>query len=194
MIACSRRAVMLRVHRRRLRREDLEDCYSQATLELLAHVRAGGSYASRQHIANALELRFLSRARDRRRALSGRSPIQAALEQAETLSGAGGHGIDIVDRGVAVDAQVILRDELRRIGRLVQLLSVDQRRVLSSQLGGESCAELCERCGWSREKYRKVAQRARARRIALIADSDVPHRAPASDRNAGPIYEITSLT
>jgi DNA-directed RNA polymerase specialized sigma24 family protein len=185
---------MLRVHRHRLRREDLEDCYSQATLELLTHVRAGGSYAGRQHIANALELRFLSRARDRRRALAGRSPIQAALEQADTLGGAGGPGIEIVDRAAAVDAQVIVRDELRRVGRLTRLLSNDQRLVLASQLGGETCAELCRRSGWSREKYRKVAQRARARLIALMTDSDVPAASAASDPKAGPTYELTSPT
>ena len=37
-----RRELLLRVHRHRLRKEDLEDCYSQATLELLAQARAGG--------------------------------------------------------------------------------------------------------------------------------------------------------
>jgi DNA-directed RNA polymerase specialized sigma24 family protein len=186
---------MLRVHRHRLRREDLEDCYSQATLELIVHVKAGGSFAGRRHIANALELRFVSRARDRRRALSGRSPIQAALEQAETLAAAVGEGVEIVDRGAAVDAQVILRDELRRLAQTTRMLSADQRLVLASQLGGETCAQLCGRCGWSREKYRKVAQRARARLQALMGEADVPRRARASDENAGQAYEyITSPT
>ena len=41
LVAQARRAVLLRVHRHRLRKEDLEDCYSQATLELLAQARAG---------------------------------------------------------------------------------------------------------------------------------------------------------
>ena len=36
LVARARRELLLRAHRHRLRREDLEDCYSQATLELLA--------------------------------------------------------------------------------------------------------------------------------------------------------------
>jgi DNA-directed RNA polymerase specialized sigma24 family protein len=194
LVASSRRALMLRVHRHRLRREDLEDCYSQATLELIAHVRSGGSYAGRQHIANALELRFLSRARDRRRAVSGRSPIQAALEQAEALGSLAAEGAELVDLGPGVEARVILREELRSIARFAGRLSEDQRSVLASQLEGEACAELCDRLGWSREKYRKVAQRARARLTTLMAEADVPHAAPASDRDAGPTYDITSPT
>ncbi len=46
IVASARRALLLRVHRHRLRPQDLEDCYSQATLELLVHVRAGGRFAS----------------------------------------------------------------------------------------------------------------------------------------------------
>ncbi len=194
MVASAKRGLLLRVHRRRLRREDLEDCYSQATLELIAHVKAGGSFAGRAHIANALELRFVSRARDRRRALSGRSPIQAALEQAEALGTIAGEGVEVVDRAAAIDAQVILRDELRRLGRLIGLLSIDQRRVLASQLGGEPCAQFCSRHGWSREKYRKVAQRARARLRALMTEADVPFAAPMSEEHVGPAYEITPPT
>jgi hypothetical protein len=84
IVACARRELLLRANRFRLRLEDLEDCYSQATLELIALVRNGGAFANRLHVANALELRFLSRVRDRRRALCGRSPMQAALETAAT--------------------------------------------------------------------------------------------------------------
>jgi hypothetical protein len=46
LVASARRGLLLRVHRHRLRPEDLEDCHSQATLELIAHVKAGGSFAS----------------------------------------------------------------------------------------------------------------------------------------------------
>jgi hypothetical protein len=46
LVARARRELLLRVHRHRLRAEDLEDCYSQATLELLAHARRGGRFAS----------------------------------------------------------------------------------------------------------------------------------------------------
>ncbi|MFI4991491.1 MAG: hypothetical protein ACHQHO_11340 [Solirubrobacterales bacterium] len=187
-MALAKRELLLRVHRHRLRRQDLEDCFSQATLELIAQVKAGGLFSDRPHIANALELRFLSRARDRRRALSGRSPIQAALERAETLAAIAGKGVEIVDRRAAVDTQVILRDELRRVTCLVGLLSVDQRLVLASQLSGESCARFCERNDWSREKYRKIAQRARARLRESMAESDVPSQPAASEKNAGPTY------
>jgi hypothetical protein len=46
LIARSRRDLLLRAHRYRLRWEDLEDCYSQATLELLARALRGARFAS----------------------------------------------------------------------------------------------------------------------------------------------------
>jgi DNA-directed RNA polymerase specialized sigma24 family protein len=176
-----------------LRRDDLEDCYSRTTLELIAHVKAGGSFAGRTHIGNALELRFLSRVRDRRRALGGRSPIQAALEHADTLGGLRGD-VEIVDRRAATETLVIVRDELRRIGRLAALLSDEQRLVIGSQLSGETCAQLCARCGWSREKYRKVAQRARARLRSLMdaAEAGVPNARRLSEELTGPAYDYVS--
>jgi hypothetical protein len=127
----------LRVHRFRLRREDLEDAYSQATFELLAQVRQGVGFTSPLHVANALELRFLSRVRDRRRALGGRSPMQAALEDAVMLGSAAEAGIELVDRAANVEALVLLRHELRTVGSLAKRLSADQRLVLGSQLSGE---------------------------------------------------------
>ena len=193
-MAAAKRGLLLRVHRHRLRREDLEDCYSQATLELIAHVKAGGSFVGREHITNAIELRFVSRTRDRRRALSGRSPIQAALEQAEMLGTIAGEGVELADGRAEVDAKVILREELRRLSRLVGLLSGDQRRVLASQVGGEPCAQFCSRSGWSREKYRKVAQRARARLRELMSQADVPSAPPRSEEHIGQTYEITPPT
>ena len=61
-MAHARRELLLRVHRHRLRREDLEDCYSQATLELVAQARAGGCGSPAGcTCANTLEQRFLSR-------------------------------------------------------------------------------------------------------------------------------------
>jgi hypothetical protein len=186
-----RRELLLRVHRFRLRREDLEDAYSQATFELLAQVRRGESFTSRLHIANALELRFLSRVRDRRRALGGRSPMQAALEDAVTVARAGEAGVELVDRTANVEALVLLRHELRTIESLAKRLSADQRLVLGSQLSGETCAEFCTRSGWLREKYRKVAQRARLRLRSLmqIAESRVPAIACTSEEMPGPTYD-----
>jgi DNA-directed RNA polymerase specialized sigma24 family protein len=173
LVSQAKRDLLLRVHRFRLRREDLEDAYSQATLEMLAQVRQGGSFASRLHVANALELRFLSRVHDRRRALSGRSPTQTALEEAAVLAGAGDAAAEIVDRAASVETLVLLRHELRTLGDLVRQLTADQKLVIGSQLSGETCAELCARSGWSREKYRKVAQRARTRLQALMAAAEV---------------------
>ena len=52
------RDMPLRVHRYRLSLKDLEDCYSQATLELvsLARTRAR-AFQGEAHVANALEQR-----------------------------------------------------------------------------------------------------------------------------------------
>jgi hypothetical protein len=168
-VASAKRELLLRVHRHRLRREDLEDCFSQATLELVAHVRDGGVFADRSHTAHAIELRFLSRVRDRRRALGGRSPMQAALEHATSLGPLGGAGIEITDVRATVEALVALRDELRQISRLARRLTSDQRLALGSQLSGESRNAFCRRSGWSHEKYRKVGQRARAQLRRLMS-------------------------
>ncbi len=175
-MAGARRELLLRVHRHRLRWEDLEDCYGQATLELLAHVRRGGRFKSAAHLANVVEQRFVSRVHDRRRALAGRSPMQAALESAVALEGAEEVPLEIVDRRADVECQAILREELRRVSTLIGELSADQRMVLGSQIAGDmSCAEFCRISGWSAEKYRKVAQRGRARlrHLALLDEGSV---------------------
>jgi hypothetical protein len=135
LVATAKRELLLQANRYRLRREDLEDCYSQATLELVAHARRGGVFADRSHLGNVLELRFLSRIRDRRRALGGRSPAQAVLEAAMSLGGAGTEEIAIVDRRAELESLVILRDDLRRVEVLARKLTPDQRLVLACQLG-----------------------------------------------------------
>jgi DNA-directed RNA polymerase specialized sigma24 family protein len=165
---------MLRGHRHRLRREDLEDCFSQATLELLAHVRRGGRFSSRSHLANVLEQRFVSRINDRRRAVSGRSPMQAALETALSLHCVERGQVDVVDVRAELEALAILRDDLRRVQTLAVQLTRDQRLFLAAQIGLQmSPADACRAYGWSPEKYRKVGQRARARlRGLMAADAD----------------------
>jgi hypothetical protein len=185
IVARAKREVLLRVHRHTLRREDLEDCYSVATLELLVHAREGNRYANRRHIANALELRFVSRVRDRRREPAGRSPMHAALETAVALGG--DDNIAIVDSRAEVERQVMVRYELRRVRLHAQALSPDQRLVLAHQLQDGCCADFCRRFGWSSEKYRKVAQRARARLRSLRAldESAVPSAATASEGETG---------
>jgi DNA-directed RNA polymerase specialized sigma24 family protein len=174
LVALAKRDGLLSAHRRWLRREELEDCYSQATLELLAYVRRGQCFAGPLHLGNALEQRFLSRVQDRRRALRGRSPLQAALEHALPLGGPHDHAIELIDLRAEVHPLVMRRIELQRVRELLPRLTPDQRSVLLAQvLLGAERAEFCRRHGWSHEKYRKVAQRARARLRALL-DAETP--------------------
>lgn len=169
-MARAKRELLLRVHRHRLRKEDLEDCYGQATLELVAHARRGGRFSSRAHLANVLEQRFVSRIRDRRRALAGRSPMQAALELAMSLDACEHDQVEIVDVRAELETLVMLRQDLRRVSSLARQLTPDQRLVLASQVGGQLRRDFCRLHNWSPEKYRKVAQRARARLKALLAE------------------------
>jgi DNA-directed RNA polymerase specialized sigma24 family protein len=175
LVALAKREALLRAYRRWLRVEDLEDCFSQATLELLAAVRAGRRFSGRAHLANALEQRFASRVRDRRRALGGRSPLQAALEGALPLGAPGSREVEVQDLCAEVHPLVLRRLMLQRLPALVRALTPEQRLVLGSQVAlGMERAEFCGRFGWSFEKYRKVAQRARVRlRVLLEAEQYV---------------------
>lgn len=184
-MAGAKREVLLRVHRHRLRREDLEDCYSQASLELVVLARRGRPFASRAHIANALEQRFLARVQDRRRAISGRSPIAAAIEGAVPF-GSGEDGVELPDELADPERVAIARDELGRLRRHVGDLTPDQRIVISSQLEDASCEEVCANHGWTREKYRKVAQRGRGRLRVLMSDgANVPAGSAGSEQTPG---------
>jgi DNA-directed RNA polymerase specialized sigma24 family protein len=190
LVARAKRGALLRVHRHRLRAEDLEECFSQATLELLAAVRAG-RWLSGSHLANALEQRFLSRVRDRRRALGGRSPLQAALEDALSLSGCGEREVEISDPRAEVHQLVARRIDLERLLDVAPGLSTDQRLVLAHQVAGGGRAEFCRHYGWSFEKYRKVAQRGRLRLRALMdpeARVQRPGRLPV-----GPVFAATHI-
>lgn len=185
-MAAARRAFLLRAHRFRLRHEDLEDCYGQATLELLKQAREGRSFASRRHLASILEQRFVSRINDRRRAISGRSPMQAALEGALPLGAAPeDHQLQVADSRADLERLVLLRNDLRRVQALALRLTEDQRLVLATQLAQLECAEFCRRYGWSREKYRKVAQRGRSRLRELLEgeEAPVPSSPAASERH-----------
>ncbi len=196
LVTRARRELLLRVHSYRLRREDLEDCYSQATLELVAYAQRGGVFCDRGHMANALEQRFLSRIQDRRRALSGRSPMQAALEGAVSLDGPAGAEIHIVD-STDVEQQVILRQELQMLQALALELTFEQRLVLACQISLQmECGEFCRIHGWTAEKYRKVAQRGRARlrRLMALDDGVVPAAERMSDQTAGTSCEPTPPT
>jgi DNA-directed RNA polymerase specialized sigma24 family protein len=169
-IAAARRGRLLRVHRRRLRWEDLEDCYSQATLELVTRSRRT-PFVSYQHILNSLEQKFLSRIEDRRRAIGGRSAIETAMARAVPVDSPDHGASELEDRGAAVEHQVIARIELRRLREVIADLSRDQQLVLASQVYVDMGAgEFCARHGWSVEKYRKVAQRARGKLRVLIEE------------------------
>lgn len=163
---------MLRAHRFRLRREDLEDCYSQATLELVVRARQGRVFAGAGHVANALEQRFMSRIEDRRRALAGRSPIQAALEGAVPIGEVDDVQVEVADARSDVERTVLMRHELERVRRLARRLTNDQRLAILSRLLDQPPAEFCDRHGWTPEKYRKVVQRGRARLRLLMDEED----------------------
>jgi DNA-directed RNA polymerase specialized sigma24 family protein len=169
-IASARRGRLLRVHRRRLRWEDLEDCYSQATLELVARSRRA-PFLSNEHVLNALEQKFLSRIEDRRRAISGRSAIEAAIARSVPVD-APEHGAgELEDRRAAVESQVIARTELRLLREVIADLNRDQQLVLASQVCVDmGVGEFCARFDWSVEKYRKVAQRARGKLRVLVEE------------------------
>jgi DNA-directed RNA polymerase specialized sigma24 family protein len=194
LVARAKRELLLRVHRHRLRREDLEDCYSQATIELVTYARNGAKFSSRLHLANVIEQRFLSRVHDRRRALAGRSPMQAALEAAVSLGSLEEAQVEIVDLRADPEQLAILRHELCHLQARARELSPDQRLVLACQIGLQmERSEFCRRFGWSEEKYRKVAQRARARLRRLMAEEPtVPPSGRSSEGEIGTPYEPSS--
>lgn len=171
LVACARRRALLGIHRRHLGREDLEDCYSQATLEILTRARGGGGFTSRAHIANSLELRFISRIHDRRRALGGRSPIEAALAHAIPLSVSTEAETSLHDPRADVERKILARHELMRIAEISHKLTPDQRLLLAGRLSDTDRADFCHVHGWSVEKYRKVSQRTGAR-LRQLVDED----------------------
>jgi DNA-directed RNA polymerase specialized sigma24 family protein len=185
-VAHSARGLLLSVHRAWLRRDDLEDCYSQATVELVAQARRGElRYSSRAHLRSLFELRFVSRVRDRRRALRGRSPAQAMLDGALSHAGADGRAVEVADPRADVERLILLRHELRALGRAAHGLSPDQRLVLACQVGLQmSAGEFCRTFGWSAERHRKVAQRARTR-LRRLAGEPPATAAPARDTPDG---------
>jgi DNA-directed RNA polymerase specialized sigma24 family protein len=84
-----------------------------------------------------------------------------------------------------------VRDELRRVESLARELTPDQQLILACQVGMQmGRAEFCRRYGWTPEKYRKVAQRARARLRRLLAheEDDVPLSTERRNRQQGPTY------
>ncbi len=197
-VATEKRDVLLRAYRRWLCQEDLEDCFGQATLELIARAKRGGDFQGPAHVANALEQKLCSRIHDRRRALAGRSAAQAALADAIPLGEPEVGGVDVPDVRAGPEDTVLARLRLRHMLALARTLSHDQRLVLACQLQLDCDArELCSRLGWSIEKYRKVAQRGRARLRCLIeedeaATSPSSHRLPGPASNGSPTLAAAS--
>jgi DNA-directed RNA polymerase specialized sigma24 family protein len=172
----AKRELLLRAHWRRLDREDLEDCLGQVALELVTRARAN-PFDDDRHIANALEQKFLSRVTDRQRALAGRSAMVAATRDAVRLDANDTDDIGLAHGGTDISEAAANRDELRRIREVAAELSDDQRLVLACQVSlGMGSAEFCERYGWSREKFKKVAQRARARLSKLMTEYELGER------------------
>ena len=176
-VALAKRDVLLRAYRRRLRWEDLEDCYSQATLELVARARRGDVFHSPQHVANALEQKLASRINDRHRAVAGRSPGEAAMAGAVSVEDGQCGVSDLHDGGGEISDRVARRDEVARLREVAAELTDDQRLVLACQVGLDmQCGEFCRRFGWSAEKFRKVSQRARARLRVLVVEYQAGER------------------
>jgi len=189
-VASARRKSLLRAYRHRLRYEDLEDCFSQTTFELVRQARAGGAWTSTGHLANHLDQRFLSRVQDHLRAVNGRSPSRTTMERGLARGGLS-DGYNAADARCGVEELVMMRMQLRELPRLARELTADQRLVLVCQVALQMrCAEFGATYGWSREKYRKVAQRARAklRRLSeqgLSLEVTVPPSAWTSDKEIG---------
>jgi DNA-directed RNA polymerase specialized sigma24 family protein len=197
LVAHAARRLLLAVYRPWLRGDDLEDCYSQATLELVAQARRGElRYSSRAHLRSLFELRFVSRVRDRRRALRGRSPAQAMLDGALSHAGADGRAVEVADPRADIERRMLLRHELRTLERAARSLSADQRLVLACQIGLQmSAGEFCATFGWSHEKHRKVAQRARARLRRLTGEPVAAASAEGLPDSAEPAGEpVTSAS
>lgn len=118
------------------------------------------------------------------------------MASALPLAGCEDGGIAILDRSADVERLALLRHDLRLITQIARRLSPDQRLVLASQISCEmNRGEFCRKHGWSTEKYRKVAQRARARLAWLLGQAEAgagqsretpcPAFAQSSDWRAG---------
>jgi len=91
------------------------------------------------------------------------------LERAIQVDGDDAH--ELVDPVTDLDTQVLEREHIDAIASRTDELSASERLVIGTQLGLPlDAASVCSAAGWSREKYRKTAQRARDRlRTAVSA-------------------------
>jgi len=158
-LASRKRAALLSAYRGKLRPDELEECLSQAVLELLVRAGRGDGFASPLHVERSLEQKLRSRITDRLRARAGRSPLLAAIER----SGGDAELAGVADPRVGVEETVALRELLVRITEAARKLTAAQRLALATQLGagGGSGAG---------EKERKARQRAREKLRALVLE------------------------
>jgi hypothetical protein len=127
------RAPLLAASRYAAPREDLEDIYAQSVLELLLRIRRDPTFTTRDHLANALRLRFQSRLSDRHRALAGRSPATRALGQAARLD-----DTDVAARH-DTEREVLGRERLRTLIVALRELPAAQRdAVLAERTVGDT--------------------------------------------------------
>jgi DNA-directed RNA polymerase specialized sigma24 family protein len=178
-VLTAKREALLRAYRHRVVREDLEDCLSQAALELVGRARRGGLRGD-GHIANALEQKFASRIADRQRTMTARGIASAPSGTARLWSTEAPDPAASADSAAASGdpaEALALREDLGRIREVAAELTDDQRLVLACQVSlGMEAREFCERFGWSAEKFRKVAQPARAALRVLLAEYELGER------------------
>jgi DNA-directed RNA polymerase specialized sigma24 family protein len=126
---------------------------------MLARAERDPTLTSADHIRHALRQKFESRILDHHRAVAGRSPATHARARTRPLD-------DALDQRVGdrdgLD-ELVARETLRELAAAIRELTPDQQLVLASQLNGETPRECCGHTGWTIDKYRKTAQRARAR-------------------------------
>ena len=145
---------LVRTKRRLLLRPTAAGCAARTSRTASARRRSscwpaprGRASPSRAHIANALEQKFLSRIHDRRRALAGRSAIEAALAGAS-------------DRRPEEAASRSRTRARRRAARAacarncaaaaLARLTDDQRLVLAGQVARHGLRRVLPHHGWSR--------------------------------------------
>ena len=129
------RAPLLAANRYTAPREDLEDIYAQSVLELLLRIRRDPTFTTREHLANALRLRFQSRLSDRHRALAGRSPATRALAQAARLD----DDTNVIAARHDTEREVLGRERLRTLMIALRELPAAQRdAVLAERAVGDT--------------------------------------------------------
>jgi hypothetical protein len=104
---------------------------------------------------------------------------QAALRHADDQEGGPDGAVlaAVADPTGDVAERLAGQDDVRRLRELADELTADQRLVLACQVALDmDCQEFWARFGWSAEKFRKVAQRGRARLRALVADYEAGER------------------